>query len=68
MTPGQRLKQARKAKRLSRRALAEKSGIGYNSILWYEHDKVDPSLFAATCLADALDISLDWIAGRLKEP
>ena len=67
MTPGQRLKQARTAQRLSRRVLAEKSGVAYNSILQYEHDKVEPSLFAATCLADALGISLDWIAGRTKD-
>ena len=66
LTTGQRMRQAREARGLSRPKLSKMSGIGCTSIEGYESDRNDPSLFAATCIADVLGISLDWLAGRTK--
>ena len=66
-TFGSRLREARLNKSRSRRELAEISGMSENSISLYERGQVEPSLFAATCLADALGVSLDWLAGRSEK-
>jgi transcriptional regulator with XRE-family HTH domain len=64
MTLGERLRAAREAKSWTQNKLSKVSGIPSNSISQYEKDRVDPSFFAATCLADALCVSLDWLAGH----
>ena len=63
-TVGQRLRMARKKKEWTQNKLSEVSGVGRNSICFYERECVDPSFFNITCIADALDVSLDWLAGR----
>lgn len=64
MTFGQRLRQARKAKGWTMEELAAVSGITRKTIYSCEHDTHGSSFFTATCLADALGVSLDWLACR----
>ena len=63
MTFGERLRQARLEREMTQQELAEVSGIAYNSIKKYEQGRHEPGLFCATCLAIALGVSLDWLAG-----
>lgn len=64
LTVGQRLKFARTKRDIQQKELSKRSGIHVNCIRDYEYDRVAPSFFAITCLADALEVSLDWLAGR----
>lgn len=42
--------------------LSEKSGITVNTIINWKKGKCEPSLFGIMCVAEALDVSLDWLA------
>lgn len=64
LSPGERIKLARKLNRWSQQQLANKSGINARTILYYELEYCEPSLFKLHCICDALGVSLDWIAGR----
>ncbi len=66
LTPGERIKLARKVRGWTQRQLSDKSGISEVSIRSYELGDYDPALFRLTCLGDALGVSLDWIAGRCE--
>lgn len=63
-TFGQRLKEARLKRGMTMDKLAKCSGITREAISHYENDKCGPTLYSATCLADALGVSLDWLTGR----
>ena len=63
-TVGQRLRMARQDKEWTQKKLSEVSGVSQNSICFYERECVDSSFFNITCIADALGVSLDWLAGR----
>lgn len=67
MTFGERLRECRKAKGLSCKALASKTGICVRSIENYENDRNDPSLFNVSCIATALGVSIDYLAGLTDE-
>lgn len=54
----------RKEKGLTRKQLAEKSGVSIYCIGYYERGTVEPGLFNLVCLADALEIGLDEYIGR----
>ena len=63
----ERLKQARKRAGISQLQLSKLSGVGQNTISGYENEKGQsrlPSLVVAAALADALNVSLDWLCGR----
>jgi transcriptional regulator with XRE-family HTH domain len=62
MTLGERIKFRREKLGLTRNQLAEVSGLSRHLIYKYESDLHDPSLFNATCIADALGVSLDYLA------
>lgn len=64
MNFGERLREARKRLGWSQLELAKKTGIRNDRISDYEREVNDPSFFIARCLADALGVSLDWLAGR----
>lgn len=49
---------------MTRAALAEATGINARQLARYESGEQQPSLAVAATLADALDISLDQLAGR----
>lgn len=62
MTIGERMMKARKAKKLSRRALSEITWISQNSLASYENEYAEPCLTYAVRIADALGITLDYLA------
>lgn len=49
---------------MSQADLAEATGISYSSISGYERGISEPSLFNASCIADALGTSIDYLVGR----
>lgn len=61
---GKNLRKARKAKGLTVAGLAEKAKVTIHSIYYWERDDKLPCLYNAICVADALGVSLDWLAGR----
>jgi len=62
-----RIAQAHKAKGLTMYAAAKKSGVPNNSWQSYERDGCEPTLTRAARIAEVLDVSLDWLAGRESE-
>ena len=63
----ERLKRARWEKDWSVAKLSEVSGVLDCTISAYERGKSGPGLYNAVRLADALGVSLDWLAGRTDE-
>ena len=63
-TFGKRLNWARRRKGLTMEQLAKMAGVSFPSVSKYEGDKQSPTLYTAQCLADVLDISIDWLACR----
>jgi transcriptional regulator with XRE-family HTH domain len=61
---GVRLKALRQARGLSQAQLAKLSGIPKGTLLQWEYGLRTPLLDAALKLADALEITLDELAGR----
>ena len=59
-----RLRAARLGRGLSQGELARKSGVSENGIQGYELGKVSPGAQNLIALADALEVSLDWLCGR----
>jgi transcriptional regulator with XRE-family HTH domain len=59
-----RLKRLREERGLSQGQLAKLSGIPKGTLIQWEYGKRTPLLDAAAKLADALDITLDELAGR----
>lgn len=58
---GERLKSARKRAGLSLRALAERAGVSAQAISKYERDLDVPGSVVLIRLAEALDVSLEWL-------
>lgn len=44
--------------------LAKKANISYTNLLNYRYGRATPVLCNLVALADALDVSLDWLTGR----
>ena len=59
----ERLKLLRKEKKLSQVKLAKSVGIHYNHLGRYEHGKSNPSVKTLARLAQALDVSVDYLLG-----
>jgi transcriptional regulator with XRE-family HTH domain len=59
----ERLSQARKQKKISQEELAKALGVHAPIIGRYERGEVKPSVEVAARIADALDISLDYLSG-----
>ena len=68
MTIGQRIKQARKASRLSLRGLAEQAEISPMAISKYERDLDMPGSGVLLRLAQALDVSIDFFFRPMTIP
>lgn len=62
-----RLLAARKNKKLSRRKLAELTGVSASSIDNIEHERQTPSVACLVKLADALEVSTDYLLGRIAD-
>ena len=61
MTTGQRIQQARKALGLSQRELGEQLGVSGAMVGQYENDLRNPKRETLQRIADALDVSVDWL-------
>ena len=63
ITFGNRLSEVRKEKKISQDALAKKIGQHGAVIGRYERDEVKPSIEIAARIAEALEVSLDYLVG-----
>ncbi len=63
MTFGENVASARKKKGLSQDELAKKVGTIAVTIGRYERNEIKPSIDIASKIADALDVSLDYLVG-----
>jgi transcriptional regulator with XRE-family HTH domain len=63
MTFGDKITLMRKQKKLSQAELGKFAGINGDIVGKYERDKMKPSIETAKKLADALDVSLDYLVG-----
>ena len=64
----QRLRKAREDKKLSQTELAEKAGFQPSAISHFETGKRSPSFANLKKLADALEVTVDYLLGRAEEP
>lgn len=62
------LKRFRKEFKLTQKAVADSLGVQENAYQRYEHGKVIPSVLVMTKLADAYNVSLDYLVGRSDNP
>ena len=63
-TFGKRLTEVRKTKKLSQDDVAKKLGVQGAVIGRYERDEVKPSIEMAAAIAEALEVSLDYLVGN----
>lgn len=61
---GLRIRAARKLHKYSLEALGERTGVSDVSIWNAEIGRQMPNLFSAFCIAEVLNVSLDWLTGR----
>lgn len=60
-TLGQMLRFLRKERGLTLQRLATKSGVSHNTIMYYEKDTVEPSVFKLQAITTVLGVSIDWL-------
>lgn len=65
MTFGEYLRKIRKERGLNGGELAQMVGVKEKTIWRYERDENDPTLGVLVSLADALNVSIDEMAGRV---
>ena len=63
MTFGQKMAFCRKEKKISQAEIGKRANINGDIVGKYERDEMKPSIDTAKKLADALDISLDYLVG-----
>ena len=63
MTFGQKLAFCRKEQKLSQAEIGKRSGVNGDIVGKYERDEMKPSIDTAKKLADALEVSLDYLVG-----
>jgi transcriptional regulator with XRE-family HTH domain len=63
-TFGKRLSEVRKSKKMSQDELAKKLDVHGAVIGRYERDEVKPSIEMAAAIAEALEVSLDYLVGN----
>lgn len=66
MTLGQHITKLRKQLKLSQSDLGKKIGTSGDIIGRYERDEVKPSIEVASKIADILDVSLDFLLGKVE--
>jgi transcriptional regulator with XRE-family HTH domain len=64
MTFGERLTVVRKRKKLSQSDVGKKIGINGDAYGRYERGEVRPTIEMAVKIAEALEVSLDYLAGK----
>ncbi len=65
MSFGKRLQEARKKKELSQEEVAKVLNTKAPVIGRYERDEMKPSIEVATKIADLLEVSLDYLVGKI---
>ncbi len=63
-----RLKALREVRGWSQRELSRRSGLAENTIGKYENGQVDPTATSLKTIADALDVSMDYLVGITDDP
>jgi transcriptional regulator with XRE-family HTH domain len=63
MTFGEKITLIRKQKKLSQAQLGKLSGVNGDIVGKYERDEMKPSIETAKKLADALEVTLDYLVG-----
>ena len=63
MNFGEKMTLIRKQKKLSQAELGKRSGINCDIVGKYERNEMKPSIETAKKLADALEVSLDYLVG-----
>lgn len=61
-TSGQRVRRARELRNRSLRSVAKDAGISPSTLSRWENDKGEPMFSHVIQVAQALNISLDWLA------
>ncbi|WP_288531891.1 helix-turn-helix domain-containing protein [uncultured Secundilactobacillus sp.] len=61
-----RTKEISKKRGMNLQTVAQKAGMGINSI--YGWKKVDPSISRLTKVADVLEVSVDYLLGKTNNP
>jgi len=64
----EKIKQLRKAKGVTQKAVAEQIGILEQSYQKYEYGKHEPNHEITVKLADYFDVSTDYLLGRTDNP
>ena len=64
MIIARRLRMAREGRGMRQEDLSIRSGVHKNTIYAYEIGKATPGAQNLVALADALEVSLDWLCGR----
>jgi transcriptional regulator with XRE-family HTH domain len=64
MTLGQHIATLRKEKKLSQNELGKRAGTSGDLIGRYERDEVKPSIEVIIKIADALNVSIDYLVGK----
>ena len=65
MTLGQHITKLRKQKKFSQNELGKRAGTSGDIIGRYERDEVKPSIEVAAKIADILEVSLDYLIGKM---
>lgn len=67
MTFGKRMSEVRKQKKMSQDDLAKAIGTISVTVGRYEREEVKPSIEVASKIAEALEVSLDYLAGNTNQ-
>ena len=67
MSLGSKLKQIRISKQMMQKDVYESLGISNNTYSNYENDKREPDFKTLVCIADFLDVSVDYLLGRTDD-
>lgn len=68
MKYGERVRAARRKRGYTLKKMSELTGVAYSTLDTMERGRHQSRLGTACLLADVLDVSLDWLAGRTADP
>jgi transcriptional regulator with XRE-family HTH domain len=64
---GQRLRRLRKERGLSRQVLADTTAIHQTGLSGYERDVFAPGMWNLIALSRALDVTIDYLCGEVRD-
>lgn len=65
---GDRIRLKREERGWSQRELSRRAGIGLNQVGRYESEEIDPSANHLKAIAEALEVSVDYLLGLTIDP